>query len=122
MLIDDVAVHLAASKNPEHRQRVLDRFDVLIEVMDSSRWLNEGVKARFSKERESFELHSDDLTTDGMSFIRGNYDSWLSSLDRPSSQNSSGDTRKRLENRAAKHKKQAEPGAAGQPATRSELK
>jgi hypothetical protein len=119
MLIDQVAVHLAASKNPEYRQRVLDRFDVLVEVMDSNRWLNEGVKDRFSTERESFELHSDDLTTDGMSFIRGNYDSWLRSLDRPSSQDSSGDARKLLENRAAKHKKRAEPGATGQPATRS---
>ena len=72
MLIDQTSIHIAASKSPSYRYRVWARFEALLTFLRDKGWTDDSVVNRYASDRENFELHDSDLSSEGFEFFPQN--------------------------------------------------
>ena len=85
MIFDDISVHIRANKNTEYQSRVIDRFDVFTKFLTNSKFTKVNLHEEFLSNPKSFKIQSEQLTEDGMQWMKNNYDKWLRKIDRKKS-------------------------------------
>jgi len=85
MIIDDISVHYSASKSSEFRKRVKERFEVFAQFMDERNFSVVSLVNELEGNPDSFRLKSEQLSEEGMEWVRKNYDKWLRKIDRQKS-------------------------------------
>ena len=80
-VIDDAAVHFAASKNVEYKARVTQRFETLIRFLQSHSLTTREILGECVIPNETTKLMRSDLTDEGFEVVRAGYDKWLRRMD-----------------------------------------
>jgi hypothetical protein len=82
-VIDDIALHLAASKNLDYRERVRQRFLVFANFLQEN-----GLTTRVLLDLkvttipDNFKIIRSDLTDEGFAVVKSAYDKWLRGHDK----------------------------------------
>ncbi len=95
--IDDMSVHLAASKNPDYQNRVRQRFSVLVDFLQANRLTASTLVPPSDINANSFKLMRSDLTDEGFEVIKAAYDKWLRGHDKGKAIDDVSSLRKALE-------------------------
>ena len=82
LLVVELKFHLQASKRRTYRERVTILFSALAQFLDEQGFSKRPLTPSINRDPWSFILDSDDLTEDGMAWIRAHLDRWLGMLDR----------------------------------------
>jgi hypothetical protein len=80
-VIDDAAVHFAASKNAEYRQRVKDRFTTFIHFLQDNGLAVSRILVEGEEPSETLKIMKSDLTEEGFEVVKASYDKWLRGID-----------------------------------------
>ena len=81
-LIDDAAVHFAASKNLGYRDRVRRRFKIFVEFLQRHGLTTRTLLPDGVDPDATFKIMRSDLTDDGYAVVHMAYHKWLRALDR----------------------------------------
>lgn len=81
-LIDDMAVHLAASKNADYRSRVRHRFNVFVAFLQDNGLTTRTLTDQNLVEADNLKIMRSDLTGEGYEVVRAAYDKWLRGHDK----------------------------------------
>lgn len=82
MTIDDMNIHLMASKNLEYRARVKNRFHALAHFLNIQGYSEVDLVAQLEIQGDHFKLESEYLNEKGMAWITSKYDKWLKKIGR----------------------------------------
>jgi len=81
-LIDRMAVHLAASRNPDFQKRVRTRFLVFVTFLREHGLTSRPIDSSDVLKSNDFVLMRSDLTDRGFAVVKLAYDKWLRGHDR----------------------------------------
>jgi hypothetical protein len=79
--IDKVAWHTKTPGNPETREHIWTRFFTFTKFLQHNGLLVRKLLDSEEEITEDFAIHSDDLTQDGLVFVKAAYNKWLKKLD-----------------------------------------
>ena len=80
-LIDDAAVHFAASKRQDYKDRVRQQFATFITFLQSNELTTRLLLDHEAVPDESTKLMKSDLTEEGFQVVQASYDKWLRGID-----------------------------------------
>lgn len=81
-LIDDAAVHFAASKRLDYRESVRQQFAVFIAFLQSNELTTRLILDNDAVPDESTKIMKSDLTEQGFQVVQASYDKWLRGIDK----------------------------------------
>jgi hypothetical protein len=81
-LVADIAVHLAASKNPDYRNRVRQRFLVFATFLHENGLTTNPLLDSLRIKPDTFKIMRSDLTDKGFAVVKAAYDKWLRGHDK----------------------------------------
>lgn len=82
ILIDDMSVHLAASKNRSYQQRVRARFNSFVSFLEGNSLLSVETKVSLNHLSDSTIIMKSDVNEKGWLLVKHAYNKWLRSIDR----------------------------------------
>lgn len=80
--IDDISVHLAASKNVTYQQRTIECFSVFIGFLQANGLTNRILLPTGEAPDRSLRIMRSDLTPVGFEVVKLGYHKWLKGIDR----------------------------------------
>lgn len=81
-VIDDAAVHYAASKNADYRQRVTERFSTFVNFLQDNGLVQKPILSGGEMPTEKLKIMRSDLTEEGFEVVKASYDKWLRGIDK----------------------------------------
>lgn len=82
ILIDDAAIHFAASRNRDYREQVRETFRVFIDFLQKNSLTTRQILAEDEPVTAELKIYKSDLTDAGFEVVKKGYDKWLRSHDR----------------------------------------
>jgi hypothetical protein len=79
--IDQVSWHTNTPGNTESREHVVRRFHIVANFLQANGLTSRNLSCQISDIEDSFGISSDDLTDEGVAFMRAIYDKWLTKVD-----------------------------------------
>ncbi|MBI4664769.1 MAG: hypothetical protein HY735_38765 [Verrucomicrobia bacterium] len=80
--IDDISLHLRASKHKEYQERVVLRFKTFVEFLQKEKLTMRELLPPQEEPPPDFKIMESDLTEEGLELVTKAYDKWLKAQDR----------------------------------------